>query len=169
MSINIFKLEINPNIRWDFFNVILCLCLSGPPTYTFNDFDVNDFEIINPTSINWVFEEELTLSEVLQEKHLMTRKRVFLNRLMFFALFFFTLTIFWELVLIISNQLRIKEEIQQENFLILLVFITFLTQISIIIFSKISMFLKNFITMSVCCGLVLFCLILLVSEIIELL
>jgi len=158
---------INPNISCDFFNVALCFCLSGPPTYTYSEENVNSSHVINPTSINWLYEEQLTLEEVVLSKHFMGHVRMFINRFLFFMLFFITLLVFWEVLFVLANLFLIPKEDQRNLFTLVAFTFAALIQSSILFYSHFAITLKNFFNMCLCCGVVIFAMMILTKEIIR--
>lgn len=99
----------------------------------------------------------------------MTKKRRYLNELLFYILFLVTFVIFWELIHIISNILGIDEDFQKKYFVFMLVTVPILIQIIVNVHCKISKFSRNLVNMSVCCGIVIFGIIILSNEITRLL
>ncbi len=130
---------------------------------------MNEFNIINPISINWVYEEQLTLKELIDEKHDITLFKVSMIRFMFFLFFLVIFSVFWELVEISANALQFKHDDMNKYFYLIVFIFTLQFQLMIILYSNIAISLKNVFNTCICCGSALILIVILVKEIIYLL
>jgi hypothetical protein len=130
---------------------------------------LNEFNIINPITINWIYEEQLTLKELIYKKHDISLFKLSMNRIMFFILFLVIFSVFWELVEISANVIQLKHNLIDKYFYQIVFIFNLQFQLMIILYSNIAISLKNVFNTCICCGIAIIVIVIVVKEIIYLL
>jgi hypothetical protein len=166
MGNNVIILEINSNVHCDFFNVIACFCLSGPPSYNYSQVDYG--EGMTSASINWLREEIVSKDKIIEEKHGIQFSVILFVRFVFLNLIFIALIVFWEIIYYLGKEVfGLEERIIKGNLVLLSLGLSLLIMLSIVIYTNISVKIKNYFNMTICCGLVLASIFILTKEIIK--
>jgi len=141
-----YYLVVTPNINFDLCNFLFCFCFSGPATYIHKD-EVASDPCTHISSINWLFEKEMTKSEMINEKHQIKKFSHFMTRLIIFNILLVFLFILPEPLIFIIKFFGTTPEYIHKHSLVYSIIIAKLTVPLVYLFTKISFKAKHLTNM----------------------
>lgn len=153
-----------PNFNIDFFNLLFCLCLSGPATYNYKDTLANEPDCFL-AKINWVEEKEMSKIDLIKQKHHISTVSSFLTRLTIFLILVACFNFFPDSLIYIFQIFNIPQDTIQRHLIKYSLFSGKLIISLVYIYTMISYKSKHFINMFFLASVVLLMIILVTREV----